>query len=896
MGGQKYTAGDYVLLNGTKRKLICRLTGFIKNMTDGQATAAIEWVYWPEEMARELRVLPLKKRPQMPDYAPGDVFLSNFRDSVGIGTIACKVSVISRAPLHPVPLQLKRSNDRFYARWHWNTDTKKFTPVSEDSTKGGHRKSWVGAVILAANSAKSNRGPQESPKPQGKMVSPANLHQSPRESPSKTTLGKEVSISLSRTSPASAKVVPASKTKRLLHIATILSPNRPLPKFSSPSSISQCKNGPDGRVGFKSKSHPQKMVISPTHTQTPPPQATTRRKSTASARGLIDEHPLPLGGNKTPTALKGKRRDGKLSGEKRESEPRNQELIAASPLRRHGRLNACDVVCLLSEEEESECAESSSDEEQGGAIRRERSGRKSDGRCASKRIRNTLNRRGPVQNKSTKSEVGDDLVGDQYISSSSSSSDDDEQREREKEEKGREETEKRKVERGKGERKEREKEGRNEKEKEKGKEEKGEREGKEREKQKKVKGNQRTVLEGKRKGSVQAHIPEDILPNNFQSDIVTTPVEKKWSLRTKSQVKPPAYLVTSSAISATRQSQLEISRLCEEEKVFKIENRKRGRSSSPIRDLLVEEPAGKRVKPSQPARLESQRAKDRGNKLRSQMKQKRGGKGGAGDVESDREVGKELVVKTPQSKEYSLRPHTVPRNSRLSTRHVVEDRTSSTNCDHMGGRAVTDREGIVGRNETEGRKRCASEMGGNAKTRDTHSKLGSRRLRISRFTGHHEGSMEDSGDEYEPGSVGESSESHDSTEEEEEEDEEEEPCKPPSRSQRRPSRRTVHVNWSPEDDDFRPTQRPAKRAKTPKQSKTLHLSKVSTTPTTTPAVKTPRSRLMVTPHIPQKKKAGTAVKQSDFDRARLRYSVTLYMYLQQECVSLGMKKHATPHA
>jgi hypothetical protein len=241
VGGEKYTAGDYVLLHGTKRKLICRLTGFIKNMTDGQATANIDWVYWPEEMARELRVLPLKKRPHVPDYAPGDVFLSNSRDSVEIESIACKVSVVPLPPLQTVPPPLKRNKDYYYARWHWNVDTKRFTPVMEDSAKAEHssgRKSWVGAAVLAAasNASKSSRGHKESLKAQRNKVSPAKVHRCSRESPSKATLGKELSISLARTSPSSTRIAPTTRKNSLL--ATILSPNQPLPKFSSPSSTS----------------------------------------------------------------------------------------------------------------------------------------------------------------------------------------------------------------------------------------------------------------------------------------------------------------------------------------------------------------------------------------------------------------------------------------------------------------------------------------------------------------------------------------------------------------------------------------------------------------------------------------------------------------------------------
>ena len=342
VGEEKYTYGDYVLLHGTKRKLICRLTGFVKNTTDGQATAEIEWVYWPEEMVKQLRTVPAKKRPKMPNYLPGDVFLSNTRDSADIESIACKVSVLQLAPVQPAPLR-SDGNSQYYARWRWDANTKRFTAVKKNSEQ---RRGVVGAVMAASTMQPAP------PSPKDTAGTPLRAQGNPYTelSPGKVvTRDVSISLSLSPTSPLGKK-------------------KNASPKSDPPPSLTP------RRDGIRSTRHETRSVpldpLCHLTTRMPKKIATRpRQKSTHSSRvlstkkhnvgicsvvhSLTDEQPLPPSSSKTSTI-------GSREGKK------------GSPItpKRGGRLNTRDVVDLLgdNDKEDDELAEclssSSSDEEQ----------------------------------------------------------------------------------------------------------------------------------------------------------------------------------------------------------------------------------------------------------------------------------------------------------------------------------------------------------------------------------------------------------------------------------------------------------------------------------------------------------------------------------------------------
>ena len=852
MGHEKYLAGDYVLLHGIKNQFICRLTGFVRNMTDGQATAHIEWLYWPGEMTRVLRSVPAKKRPRMPGYAPREVFLSNSKDSAGIESIACKVSVIPLAPLQPVP-QLKRSN-QFYARWHWNVDTKKLTPVKGDldGRDGSGRKSWLSAVIAVTKpdsspSPSSKDGVVDSPRAQRSKFSSSEL-----DLEAENTLGKELSISLSR-SPISV-----GRTKGFL--AAIPNPDQPMPKFSSP--LSTAKN--DGRETrcFKSKSLPQKPLFSPTAKT--PEQVTRRNYSICSAhvctigsrvgvspvlsdRVPMNEHPLPChrATCKTIAAVTERRGDRKRTGDREKSKRKKREPITPSSLKRRSRLNTCDVVGLLSADEEEDDKGEEEFEEPLGSDSEQRitiesmkkigGGKEglsaSGGTCG----RDIL---GSMQ------EVPEDLLveGDERDSVGECSSYD-ELRSTAK--------------RWKGEKEE-----------------------------------WNSGRDGS-KGFESVPISEDILssPTNLscnnstcKSEATAARVGKKWSLRTKSRVKPPTYLAASTLISKVgarcRQSvtvkkgeplSREFVRSLKEERGFTKKRRKRQRSLSPARDLLVEEPAGKKIKDSR-AGKKAQFA-SAGCESMSRARQKKTSRRREEiDSEREREVSSESSsVKTPQGKMYSLRPHTVPRN-----KSSVEDHTKGENTDRHNRvrlRMVSSRSGDEwedGGGVPEGRSMCFSVRGGKVKSRIRERSVEVKRTGRSCLADRYKGSEkpEETDDEYEPCS--DVSDSGDSREEEEQ------PYIPAS-FQQRISGKVSNVAalesgayWSPDCDfkvhpETRRTPRPLKR--TPKR--TPRPSKISKTPATTPAGKTPRGRVVVTPHIPQKKTIGK-VGKSDFDKARLR--------------------------
>ena len=756
VGREKYSAGDYVLLHGTKGEFICRLTGFVKNMTDGQATADIEWLYWPEEMAREIRNIPVKKRPTIPKCAAGEVFLSNCKDSVGIECIACKVQITPLALSSPIPQHHKQN--QLYAHWQWNITSKQFTPVKQERRKG-FLSAVVETVTLEGTEEKSQRRNQ-SRVPSGKFGSD--------RAPDKA-LARELSINLSR-SPAG---------KRFL--ATNSNQDPPaVPNTSSPLSSLRCEGS---GTRLKSKSVPQKPVSSSTKR----PEQITKWNSSSNVcthksnaelktrcdQSAIDEQPLPL------TPVVGTRRERKRTGARE---------AGVKHVKRQSQFNTCDVIDLLNTDEEDD---GDKDEEDELVECDQNKGISEQGRCYTKE--------GESSHDSTEvqvPEVAKPMTGgeERELDCNQYSMDDEVK------------TPARRGGRGKE--------------------------------------------VGRSNGST-TQIPEDILspPMNASTESVA-PAGKKWSLRSKADVKPPAYLAACPSIlgaaSGTKPN--------EERRVFTRKERKRERSTSPLPDLLVEEPLGKKFKQSG----------QKGMISTDVPKLKRGKKRWERDSEENVSES-EVVMKTPQRKVCSPRPHTIPRRKKRRAA-VVEDHPIHADCDESDNDKIITLERNVGKKSERGRNLTQK------KSRNQSKRVGRRSLYKTKCREDLDDDM-GTGDEYQPSSDGESSDSTDSREEEEEEEEEKDDSFTTS-SQKKSSRKVLTRaiasvdNWSPEIDvKFHTGSTTSKVTKTPK---TPRVSKISKTPRTTPSVKPPRSRVVVTPQIPQKKTKAGKVKRSDFDKARLR--------------------------
>ena len=330
--GERYTVGDHVLLRGTKTELICRLTGFSRNTTDDQATAEVHWLYWPQEMAAQLRSVPSKKRPQLPEHTPSEVFTSDSTDTISVGTIQSKVSVTHLPHFQPVPPQSPRGRPRrYYARWHWNSSSRKFIPVSGVSEMKG----LLGAVIRLSS-------PHPTPTSSSSAQETTSQKLTPRPTPrSVSSRGKcrtkEISIYLSRSPSVSS---PSEKRT----VAPPPTSPQSLPLLT-PRSISMSR-----AAAARAKSYPQKPVSTG--------RIPTSPKSARSARDRLvdiltyggglteetDELPLPPSSAKSPR--------NKERG--RQSQKGRQERKAQTTPKRDSQLNTSDVVDLLVVDDEKE--------------------------------------------------------------------------------------------------------------------------------------------------------------------------------------------------------------------------------------------------------------------------------------------------------------------------------------------------------------------------------------------------------------------------------------------------------------------------------------------------------------------------------------------------------------
>ena len=815
--GEKYAVGDYVLLHGTKTKLICRLTGFVENMTDSQATVDIEWLYWPEEMAKQLRAIPPKKRPEMPEYAQHDVFLSNSKDSAGIESIACKVSIVHLPPQQLSPPQSVRSGEnQYFARWHWDIHTKRFSPVRDVP---GPRNSWFGAVIAATTA------PISSPSPAREDHSTCATDRALRSRGSPLSKSRSIGNNLSRSPTTPSPLAHrGGKGKATVHksnqLLSLLTPKMNGMSLASTTNSVSCK------TTFTAET-PEKCNTTPTHKTTHVFTPNTRIVNMVGMLGglksPIKEHPLPP--IKTPTSAV---RRGTGAGDKGESKVTPKRIIS--------QLRASDVVGLLSEGEDSEGLGSSSSEEE-EEVPLTRQGRKSG--CGNRRKEDTC---APMSNRkqtNTGSHIENEIITDksttEMVNTPRMSGRD------RRGKKGRSRDEVRDGEKigGKGSRDRVEMKNSTVKEEEEGGNKRkrvGEESEKERKKRRELYNN----------GDISRDILTSSTPHVAAPDILTTPTQKKWTLRTKSQVKPPAYLAADDCLVGNKPNKI----TTDESNQTRSEIKNRKRDRSPVSDVLVTQPQGKRVKQTPPLLVGNNTSL---KEVASMSHRRRGG--GSKD---------KLVQRTPVSEACMVRPHTEPRKRLTAS---ANDTSITSQCrgpssDHIHGGSW--------RKDKVSKKTVSRPLRGRVQ-----------RKHIALHEDSHEVSGESGDSEYElsSGNEGESSESDGDTTE----DMEEEEYHLPLRKRRRqppPVTGTV-TNWSPDSLNFKDHPRTPshsrKPVRTPRQTKTPRTSR---TPGRTPATgRTPRGKVAVTPHIPQRKATGR-VGKTELDRARLRYSLqSLYVYM-----------------
>ena len=861
-GGERYTVGDHVLLRGTKTELICRLTGFSRNTTDDQATADVEWLYWPEEMTRELRNIPARKRPKLPDHTPNEVFTSDSRETIGVGTILSKVSVVCVPRFHP-PSPTRHSGNQYFARWHWNTRAKKFTPVSDDDSV--RKGSLLSAVLTYQTPTKSSsqctthqtptkstarHTPLKTPTTNHKSTSqhahittPTTNHRSTKQRTTPTTNHRSTT---QRTTPPKPHSKSSSVKKSLVREVSVSLSRSPSlsspsqqrsnasPKSSQPlSSLSPRHNGM--KNGTKGKPTPQREVII---SKTPDQPRKRSTRSTQSARishadcvdiltngvnGHMDEMPLPPISGRAPNSTKSQSDRG---GERTRDAGKKEEHMETTP-KRESRLNTSDVLDLLGDEGEVEGFEEEEEDELIG----------DPGTATDKEVGKIVRGRGEL------TLPGSDRHSEKHEKGASECA-----RESKESEKRLETVKTKKM--------------------------RTTRKGEEKKKKVRCKSNKTTAgtsAGGTTGASGQVKVPEDILTSPkkglVDEDILTTPSGKKWSLRARSEVKPPTYLSNNMAGNP-----LPIS---EELACLK---RKRDRSPTRLLDILISEPEEKKMKhTTTPAHTAENRSETTQNhqKPRGKGAQELRATGGKeGEMKGDyRGSESGAVHRTPEKKPRPVKPHTLPRRKKpTSTDVAVEDSTTP-----------------VTRHQLRSNRREILRLEPANSSKYLSEKL-SRKRRLSGPVDWDKVSedSEGDGDDVEYELSGEDPVSDSETEEEEEEEEEEDFSFEGGLMSHTPGSVS---NWSPDHSIIAKKtprishQKITRKTKTP--SKTPHSQAASRrtpggrTPARrtpgartpggrTPARRTPGGRVVPTPHIPERRKNTGRMGNSNFDKVRQR--------------------------
>ena len=869
-GGERYTVGDHVLLRGTKTELICRLTGFSRNTTDDQATADVEWLYWPEEMTRELRNIPARKRPKLPDHTPNEVFTSDSRETIGVGTILSKVSVVCVPRFYPLS-PTRHSGNQYCARWHWNTRAKKFTPVSDDDSM--RKGSLLSAILTYQTPTKSSsqrtihQTPTKSTARHTPLKTPTTNHKSTSQHAHITTPATNHRSTKQRTTPPKPHSKSSSVKKGLVREVSVSLSRNPIicrspsqqrsnasPKSSQPlSSLNPRHNGV--KNGAKGKPTPGRGVLI---SKTPDQPRKRSTRSTQSARishadcvdiltngvnGHMDEMPLPPISGRAPNSTKSRSDRGR---ERTRDAGEKEEHMETTP-KRESRLNTSDVLDLLGDEGEVEGFEEEEEDELIG----------DPGTATDKEVGKNQT---VVRGRGELTLPGSD-------------------RHSEKHEKGASECAR--------ESKESEKRLETAKTKKMGTTRKGE------EKKKKVRCKSNKTTAGTSAGgtSGQVKVPEDILTSPkkglVDEDFLTTPSGKKWSLRARSEVKPPTYLSNNMAGNP-----LPIS---EELACLK---RKRDRSPTRLLDILISEPEEKKMKhTTTPAHTAENRSEATQNhqKPRGKGAQELRATGGKeGEMKGDyRGSESGAVHRTPEEKPRLVKPHTLPRRKKPTSTDVTVEYSTTPVTRHQLRR---NRREILRLEPANSSKYLSEKL--------------SRKRRLSGPVDWDKVSEESESDgddvEYELSGEDPVSDSEMEEEEGEEEEEEEEESdfsfegglmshtpgsvsnwspdhsviakKTPRISHQKITRKTKTPSKTPHSQAAS-RRTPARRtpvARTPSKRTPARRTPAKRTPGArtpggrTPAKRTPGGRVVPTPHIPERRKSTGRMGNSNFDKVRQR--------------------------
>lgn len=201
-GGEVVTIGDAVLTHSDTSLsdyYIVRVLGF--HNTDQQASATIEYVYWPDELEKYLKRV--KKAANIPSFVANEVFLSNKRDTIELQEIAelTQIHILGeKDDCSDVPPY------HLLARKRINLNKKIFESLVVDSinTPASLRGRGRPVSIL----------PDRQPWPRGMFPPPSPLHHTPINSQTKMAEADSLCEVVSTFSPRSSKRTHTSSTPK----------------------------------------------------------------------------------------------------------------------------------------------------------------------------------------------------------------------------------------------------------------------------------------------------------------------------------------------------------------------------------------------------------------------------------------------------------------------------------------------------------------------------------------------------------------------------------------------------------------------------------------------------------------------------------------------------------
>ena len=268
------TSGDVVLTHSAASMgnyYIVKVLGFHQNLTNQQACATVEYLYWPDELEKYLQRE--KKRAKISSFLDNEVFLSNKRDTIELQEIA-----------ELTQLHILGENDdcnevppnHLLARKRINMNKKIFEPIQEE---------YETVLSDSINIPKLRRGrsrpfsilPYRKPRPRGMFTPPFPLHQTPINPVAKTAEADSLCEFVSMFSPRSSKRTHTSST----------------PKQSSPkqSPLQQSPPKQNTPQQSSSKQSPPKQT---TLQQSPPKQTHNNIKEYSSLLEVVAQQKITI--------------------------------------------------------------------------------------------------------------------------------------------------------------------------------------------------------------------------------------------------------------------------------------------------------------------------------------------------------------------------------------------------------------------------------------------------------------------------------------------------------------------------------------------------------------------------------------------------------------------------